>query len=179
MRSTRWASVRKLPTLMVFALTAAMVPGALAAQSGVGEVSLAIGSVAPDVVVQDLDGNELNLLDVIDGRPALIEFWATWCENCEALQPQLDQIQAAHGEELAVVALAVAVAQSQRRVRRHVESHEAGYPYLWDEGGNAVRAYEASTTSVVVLLNAEGEVAYTGVGGDQDLLGAVEALLAG
>ncbi|NNF27777.1 MAG: TlpA family protein disulfide reductase [Gemmatimonadetes bacterium] len=155
------------------------VPGSAVAQSGEGQVSLAIGTTAPDVVLEDLDGNELSLLSVVDGRPALLEFWATWCENCEALQPQLDQIHEAHGDDLAVVAVAVAVSQSQRRVRRHVEDHGAGYPYLWDGRGDAVRAYKATTTSVVVLLDADGTVAYTGVGGDQDLVGAVGELLGG
>jgi len=150
-----------------------------AAQSGVGEVSLAIGTVAPDATLQDLEGNDLVLLDVIGGKPALIEFWATWCENCEALQPQLDEIHERFGEELTVVAVAVAVAQSPRRVTRHVESHGTGYPYLWDADGNTVRAYEATTTSVVVLLDADGVVAYTGVGAGQDLIGAVEQLLGG
>ena len=157
----------------------ALLPATASAQSGEGQVSLAIGTQAPDVVLEDLDGNELNLLSVVDGRPALLEFWATWCENCEALQPQLDRIHEVHGDELAVVAVAVAVSQSQRRVRRHVEQHGAGYPYLWDGKGDAVRAYNATTTSVVVLLNADGTVAYTGVGGDQDLLAAVDALLGG
>ncbi len=166
--------------LCILAVTlSATVPASAVAQSGEGQVSLAIGSPAPDVTLEDLDGGELSLLSVVDGRPALIEFWATWCENCEALQPQLDQIHADHGDELAVVAVAVAVAQSQRRVRRHVEEHGAGYPYLWDGRGDAVRAYNATTTSVVVLLNAEGTVVYTGVGGDQDLVGAVRELLDG
>jgi TATA-box binding protein (TBP) (component of TFIID and TFIIIB) len=43
------------------------------------------------------------------------------------------------------------------------------YPYLWDVNGNAVRAFQAPTTSYVVVLNAEGKVVYTGVGSDQDL----------
>ena len=154
-----------------------LVPHVAAGQSGVGEVSLALGSQAPDVLVEDLEGGEVSLLEIVDGRPALIEFWATWCENCEALQPQLDEIHDRWGDELSVVAVAVAVAQSQRRVKRHVASHGAGYPYLWDGGGDAVRAYEATTTSVVVLLDGQGRVAYTGVGGEQDLIGAVERLL--
>ena len=151
----------------------------LTAQSGEGQVSLAIGTTAPDVTLEDLDGNETRLFEVVDGRPALIEFWATWCENCEALQPQMDEIQERFGDQMAVVAVAVAVAQSQRRVRRHVEGHDPGYPYLWDGAGAAVRAYEATTTSIVVLLDGEGKVAYTGVGGDQDLIGAVETLIGG
>ena len=142
-----------------------------------GEVGLPIGTRAPQAALQDLDGNPVELLDYVGGVPTLIEFWASWCENCEALQPQLDRIHATYGDRLRVVAVAVAVSQSLRRVKRHVEEHDPGYPYLWDGRGAAVRAYEAPTTSVIVILDEEGRVAYTGVGGRQDLIGAVERIL--
>lgn len=140
-------------------------------------VALPIGTEAPPAALQDLDGNPVELLDYVGDRPTLIEFWASWCENCEALQPQLDEIQATYGDRVNVVAVAVAVAQSLRRVRRHVEEHAAGYPYLWDERGAAVRAYQAPSTSVVVIVGKDGRVAYTGVGPEQDLIGAVKAVL--
>ncbi len=151
-------------------------PTNLCAQ-GEFEVSLPVGSEAPAAALQDLDGDPVQLLDYIGEEPTLIEFWAVWCENCEALQPQLDKIRATYGDRLNVVAVAVAVAQSLRRVRRHVEEHEPDYPYLWDDRGAAVRAYEVPTTSVVVIVGADGRIAYTGVGPQQDLLAAVEAVL--
>ncbi|HIA73025.1 MAG TPA: TlpA family protein disulfide reductase, partial [Gemmatimonadetes bacterium] len=113
----------------------------------------------------------------IKGTPALIEFWASWCEQCEVLQPQLDRIQAEHGEQMKIVAVAVGVAQSLRRVKRHFEDHNPGYPYLYDARGAAVRAYNAQTTSIVVMLDSDGKVAYTGVGTSQDLVGAAQELL--
>jgi thiol-disulfide isomerase/thioredoxin len=159
-----------------FLLLILVAPGSLCAQSEYA-VSLPIGSEAPAAALQDLDGEPVQLLDYIGERPTLIEFWAIWCENCEALQPQLDQIRATYGDRLNVVAVSVAVAQSLRRVRRHVEEHEPGYPYLWDDQGAAVRAYEVPTTSVVVIVGADGQVVYTGVGPQQDLVGEVEAVL--
>ncbi|WP_425153414.1 TlpA family protein disulfide reductase [Candidatus Palauibacter sp.] len=153
--------------------------GPLSAQAGEGQVSLPMGTEAPDAALQDLDGNDVQLLDYADGKPTLIEFWASWCEQCEALQPEIDQVQADFGEQVNVVAVVVAVAQSLRRVRRYAETHGAEYPYLWDASGDAVRAYSATTTSIVVILDAEGKVAYTGVGPDQDLVGAVRGLLSG
>ncbi|MCA9739307.1 MAG: TlpA disulfide reductase family protein [Gemmatimonadota bacterium] len=140
-------------------------------------VGLPLGTPAPAVTLEDLDGNAVDLQRLVAGKPALIEFWATWCEQCEALQPQIDRIQAAHGERVAVVAVAVAVSQSLRRVKRHVEEHDPGYPFLWDARGAAVRAFQAPTTSVVVMLDATGNVVYTGSGADQDLEGAVARVL--
>lgn len=168
-----WAALSR--GLAVLALVLLLSTPVRAQESG---VSLQIGARAPDVSLEDLDGNPVQLSDYIEGRPALLEFWASWCENCEALQPQMDAVHERFGDRVRVVAVAVAVAQSPRRVRRHVERHEHAYPYLWDVDGEAVRAYQAATTSIVVLVDSEGSVVYTGVGGDQDLVGPVESVLA-
>ena len=159
-----------------FLLGVSFNPSALEAQG----VSLPLGSEAPGAALEDLDGNPVQILDYVGkGKPTLIEFWASWCENCEALQPQLDQIQEQWGSKVNVVAVAVAVSQSQRRVRRHVEDHGIAYPYLWDGEGEAVKAYEIPGTSIVVILDGEGTVAYTGAGRDQDLIGEVGKLIGG
>lgn len=167
------AALRTWTALVVLG-TVALIASPLAAQSGVGP---ALGSEAPEATVQDLDGNEVRLRDVIGDRPALIEFWAAWCPQCEELQPQLDRIQREYGDRLRIVAVAVAVNQNPRRIRRHLDNHDPGYPYLYDAGGEAVRAYRAATTSIVVILDAEGRVTYTGVGPDQDLVAAVREVL--
>ena len=159
--------------MAVFAL-----PSALEAQSG--GVSLALGTEGPTAELEDLEGNAVSLLDYVEaGKPAVLEFWATWCEQCEALQPQFDELQARYGEQVSVVAVAVGVSQSVRRIKRHIADHDPGYPYLFDKRGAAVRAYNATTTSIVVVLDSDGKVAYTGVGTDQDVIGAVELLLDG
>jgi len=151
----------------------------LPASAQEGGVSLPIGSEAPSAMVEDLDGNSVDLKELVAGRPALVEFWASWCENCEALQPQLDELHERYGDELAIVAVAVAVAQTRRRVRRHRDEHGVGYPYVWDATGAAVRAYDALTTSIVVMLDREGRIAYTGVGPRQELVTAAERILEG
>lgn len=159
-------------------LAATLLGGASPAAAQSGGVSLAVGTQAPDAELETLDGEAVSLLDFVEpGKPALIEFWATWCEQCEALQPQLDEVQARYGGELSVVAVAVGVSQSPRRVRRHLEDHDPGYPFLYDTRGNGVRAYNAATTSIIVMLDRDGKVAYTGVGTEQDLLAAAERLV--
>lgn len=167
---------RPLTSALAMALGLFVIACGGAGAQGVGPE---IGSVIPrDLALEDLDGGALTLGDVLEpGKPTLIEIWASWCENCEALQPEIDAVIERWGEDVNVVAIAVAVAQSQRRVLRHVEDHGHTYPYLWDAAGNAVRALNAATTSIVVIADGEGRVTYTGVGGDQDLSTAVEQAL--
>lgn len=167
------AAVARFWAILTVAIAA---PAHAVAQEG-AELGLPPGTAAPDAQVEDLEGNAVSLLELVGGGPALIEFWASWCEQCELLQPEIDAVQERFGGRVKVVAVAVAVSQSVRRVRRHVEQHEPGYLFVYDARGEAVRAYEALTTSIVVLIDGDGRIVSTGVGPKQGLVEAVEAML--
>jgi hypothetical protein len=53
------------------------------------------------------------------------------------------------------------------------------FTVLWDGQGAAVRAFQAPATSYVVVLDADGKVAYTGIGGDQEIERALGRVLGG
>ncbi len=151
--------------------------GALGAQQR-GEIGIAVGETPVPPVVETLDGTPVDLADRVGERPLLLEFWASWCEQCEALQPSMDAAHARYGEEVGFLAVAVAVAQTRRAVRRHLERHAVPFPMLWDAGGAAARAFLVPATSYVVVLDREGKVAYTGIGPEQDIVKAVGDVLA-
>jgi len=163
---------------LALGLAAALAGSRLAAQEH-GELGIAVGSTVEPVVVEDLEGNPVDLSRFIGQGPVLIEFWASWCENCKALQPHMDAAHAEYGDRVRFLAVAVAVAQTQRRVVRHLAKDPVPYPVLWDEGGVAVRSFLAPATSYVVALDAAGTVTYTGIGPDQDLTAAVKSALGG
>ncbi|HEX7117996.1 MAG TPA: TlpA disulfide reductase family protein [Longimicrobiales bacterium] len=158
---------RRLVVAAAFAVAAA--PGALRAQ----DVGLPLGATPEPVVIEDLDGNPVDLAEVIGKRPALVEFWATWCPLCEALEPRIEAAHRRFGDDVAFLIVAVGVNQSPRRIRRHLESHPMPGRVLWDGQGRATRAFMAPTTSYVVVLDAAGRVVYTGTGEEQDIEAAV------
>jgi len=149
-----------------------------AAQDG-QDMGIAIGATAPAVTIQDLDGHPVNLGAMIGKKPLLIEFWATWCPLCAALMPQLDSAYARHHNEVALVSVAVAVNQSPASVKRHLAKEPHAFPFLWDANGTAVRAFQAPSTSYIVLLDANGKVVYTGLGEDQNIEAALQKVVEG
>lgn len=141
------------------------------------EEGLPVGSKAPVVVVNDLDGKPFDLGTVIGKKPVFLEFWATWCTLCEALLPTVKEVHRKYGDRVEWIGVNVTVNQSVNRVRRYLETHKPPFRTLYDTKGAAVRAYEAPTTSHVVVVNAQGIVVYTGSGGEQDLDAAIKRAL--
>ncbi|EAQ98088.1 TlpA family protein disulfide reductase [Congregibacter litoralis] len=63
--------------------------------------SLAVtrGDVAPPWSGMDLITEKtVSFPEVLDGKPAVILFWATWCPYCKAFMPRAAEIQAEYGD---------------------------------------------------------------------------------
>jgi len=149
------------------------VPPVLGAQ----DIGLPIGSTAPAVALEDLDGKPVDLGRYVGKQPALLEFWATWCPLCKALEPTLKAAYGRFGGTVRFVAVGVGVNQTPASIRRHLADHPLPFPVLFDARGAAVRAYQAPTTSYIVVLDKAGKVTYTGAGAEQDVATALEQVV--
>lgn len=157
---------------------AAVVLTAAAGRVQAQESGIAMGARAPAVVVQALDGAPVDLGALIGRKPFLLEFWATWCEVCEALLPTVRQAHEAFGDQVEFFGVNVAVNQTPERVRKYVAAHQPPFRTLYDAAGASTRAYAAPTTSFVVIVDRAGTIAYTGTGASQDLATALRAVTA-
>jgi peroxiredoxin len=125
-----------------------------------GTLVLEEGAKRPDAELPGLDG-QLRRLSDFDGRPLLINFWATWCPPCIEELPLLDALHAGQGAEgLQVLAIAV---DDPEQVRAFLAELPVQMPVLLAEPG----VVDLSTTfgnarSVLpysVLIDAEGRIA--------------------
>lgn len=161
----------RMATGLLVLLALAPLRGARAQESGI-----AVGSKAPVLTVNDLDGKPVNLGTWIGKKPVLLEFWATWCENCEALLPRFAAARTQFGDKVEFIGINVTVNQTPARVRRYMEQHQVPFRVLYDESGASTRAYEAQATSFVVIIDAAGIVRYTGIGAEQKFESALTSV---
>jgi thiol-disulfide isomerase/thioredoxin len=155
---------------IALALSLFAAPTAVTAQYA---IDLPIGSEAPDLKLETLDGKPANLSQWLGSRPMLIEVWATWCENCEALAPRMMAAKKKYGGRMQFVGVAVSFNQSPARVKAHMEKHGFDVLTYYDRKGEADAVYGVKATSTVIVIDKAGKIVYAGAGGDQDVEAAV------
>ena len=163
-------TIRARAVLSALAIGVTVLGAPLGAQAS----GIAVGAKAPVVTVEDVEGKPVDLGQWIGKRPVVLEFWATWCSNCEELEPAMKAAHARYADRVAFVGVAVPMNQSPRRVKLYAEKHGLPLALLYDREGAAIDAYQVPATSYVVVVDAGGKVVYTGLGGDQDLAAAIE-----
>ncbi len=164
-----------MPTTMRNVARAALITLFVAAASRLPaqESGIAVGTRAPAVKLNDSEGRPVSLAGVIGKQPVLLEFWATWCENCRALEPHMLAAHKKWGAQVAFYGIAVPINQTLARVQRYVTDRKYPYPMLWDKDGAVAADYDVPATSYVVVIGKDGKVLYTGAGGTQDLDAAI------
>ncbi len=48
-----------------------------------------VGQIAPEIVSKDSDGKTIALSSLIGKDVLMVYFWASWCEGCEAENPNI------------------------------------------------------------------------------------------
>lgn len=157
-----------------FAVTAVIALAALGTQARAQDSGIEVGSKAPTAAVETLDGKPVELSSVFGKGPVVLQFWATWCPTCKALEPAMKAAQQKYAGKVAFVGVAVSVNQSPRAVQAYSEKHAPKMTHFFDRRGKAVDAYEVPATGFVVVVNKAGDVVYTGLGGQQDIDAAIK-----
>ncbi|MFO7762138.1 MAG: TlpA disulfide reductase family protein [Wenzhouxiangellaceae bacterium] len=77
-----------------------------AVNGGPDETYTGIGDRRPDFTHAGVNG-QLWRAEDFDGRPTLVNFWATWCKPCLREMPLLQSLAEDHADRLNVVGIAV------------------------------------------------------------------------
>jgi len=168
-----FAHVRRFMAAVTLAGFGLFAPALARAQ----ETGIAVGATAPAALVETPEGAKVDLGKYVGKTPVVFQFWAVWCSNCKALEPQMRAAQTKYGKRVQFVGVAVGVNQSAALARRYATKHQLPFEVLYDKTGDAAEKYDVPATSYIVVVNRAGKVVYTGVGADQNIDAAVRKAL--
>lgn len=132
------------------------------------------GRTVPSVSVKKLDGTTLDTKDLNnDGKPMIINFWATWCAPCvKELNTIADEYPTWVKETgVKLVAVSIDDARNTAKVKPFVDAKGWEYEIILDPNSDFKRALGVNNPPMTFLVDGKGNIVWTHTGyapGDED-----------
>ena len=120
----------------------------------VQEGSVDIGATAPNFAFFLADGRGADLAS-LQGKPVVLNFWATWCGPCRAEMPEL---VALHEGDPDLVVLEVNVGEELAAVEKFAAEFGMKMTVVLDPEDSIRRAYEVRNMPTTVFIRADGTI---------------------
>lgn len=124
------------------------------ANAGATQLGVLQGMKLPPVSAARLNGEMVELKP--NGRPLVINFWATWCPPCREEIPELQRFAAAHAGDVDFYAINLEERGSD--VQRFLTERGLRLPVLLDEQGQLGRAFRISAIPTTLIVAADGTI---------------------
>ena len=111
-------------------------------------------------VYTDLD-EPLKLTSIADGKPLVINFWATWCPYCVDELPDFQQIVSDYGDRVNFAFVDVADGQRERAEDAQAWLADNGFddlPDYYDTSLEASTTFGVYSYPTTVVVSADGEI---------------------
>ena len=136
-----------------------------------------VGEPMPSFTLNTLDGKKIESSDLFGKKPVFFVFWATWCPNCKAEIPYINEMAEEFGPKgMTFLGINVGVNDSEKKVRRYAAKYKIHYPLYFDKGSILTRKFKVSGTPTVIIVDKSGIVRYRDVAPPPDLLMHFDAL---
>lgn len=107
------------------------------------------------IAVELFDGGTTTLGD-LKGRPAVVNFFASWCPPCVAEMPDFEAVHQQRSDEVSFLGLALQDSRSSAEAL--VELTGVSYPVAQDPDGTLYRLLDGIAMPTTIFLDAEGRV---------------------
>lgn len=152
-------------------------------QSGqcVGEVKPEKGYCAPNFSLKQLDGKTVELYQN-DGKPTVINFWATWCPPCKEEMPMLQKAYSLYHDQVRFLMVNETAQENHPDdVKKYIDRYMYTFPVLMDpvtENGTVGDRYQLIGLPITFVVDADGKIIHKIVGGlrEETFWGIIEEL---
>lgn len=115
------------------------------------------GAPAPAFTLQSYDGEAIPL-GSLSGRVVVLNFWASWCLECDLEAADLEAVWREYADR-GVTVLGVAYTDTEAAAREYIRRHELTYPNGPDGGARISRAYGLTGVPETIVIDRDGRIA--------------------
>jgi thiol-disulfide isomerase/thioredoxin len=107
------------------------------------------GRAAPDFFLPQLNGEPMRLSD-LQGRPLIVNFWASWCVTCRAEVPDLINLYDAYKDK-GLLLLGVNLRETEGAAASFASEFGINYPIVFDRDGDVAGTWRIGGPTRVSL----------------------------
>ncbi len=123
-----------------------------------GSQTVNVGDDAVDFKLETLDGEQIQLSQIIDDKGVIINFWGTWCKPCREEMPEMNQVYNEGHEDYEIIA--VNVSENNQQIEQFISglSEDLDYPIALDPKRSVTKAYNIGPLPTTIAINKDGIV---------------------
>lgn len=116
-------------------------------------------NAAPDFTMYTQEGKAVKLSD-FEGRPTILNFWATWCDPCKNEMPTLEAAYRAYGEKInfVMVNLTDGTSDTVETASSYITEQGYTFPVYYDTELAGAYAYGVSSIPLTLFIDANGNL---------------------
>jgi len=115
-----------------------------------------IGKPAPSFALKAVGSGQTIDVATLRGKPAIINFWATWCGPCYQEHPTLVQNAQVLGNQVQFVG--IVFNDTEPKIQAFLNERGSAYPTLLDESGKTAIAYGVGGVPETFFLDRNGTI---------------------
>lgn len=114
---------------------------------------------APDFTVYDVEGNAVSLSSM-QGKPVVVNFWASWCGPCKSEMPDFQKAYEQHGEAVhfMIVNMTDGMQETKEKAKAYVDKQGFTFPVYYDTDMDAAMTYGVNTIPATYFVAADGSL---------------------
>ena len=116
---------------------------------------------APDFVMTDQLGKSIKLSEIIaEGKPLVLNFWASWCPPCRSEMPDFEKVYKELGNEIQFVILNLTDGQREtvQKAAKYIKDKGFTFPVYFDTKREGAIAYGIRSIPTTLFIDKNGYI---------------------